>query len=96
MTRVFDATGTYQRERPSEMWIGESLIMVGGVTERRPMAAFLYVYVSDADEAYARAIKSGAESLEEPRDMPYGDRRCMVKDDWGNTWQIATRQEKGR
>ena len=22
--------------------------------------------------------------------MPYGDRRGMVKDDWGNTWQIAT------
>lgn len=22
--------------------------------------------------------------------MPYGDRRCMVEDQWGNTWQIAT------
>jgi len=22
--------------------------------------------------------------------MPYGDRRGMVKDEWGNTWQIAT------
>jgi hypothetical protein len=21
---------------------------------------------------------------------PYGDRRGMVEDDWGNTWQIAT------
>jgi uncharacterized glyoxalase superfamily protein PhnB len=96
MTRVFEAKGTYQRERPSEMWIGESVIMVAGVTERRPMAAFLYVYVSDADVTYQRAIKAGAQSLEEPRETPYGDRRCMVKDDWGNTWQIAARQEKGR
>jgi uncharacterized glyoxalase superfamily protein PhnB len=24
--------------------------------------------------------------------MPYGDRRAMVEDAWGNTWQIATRQ----
>jgi PhnB protein len=22
--------------------------------------------------------------------MPYGDRRGMVEDQWGNTWQIAT------
>jgi uncharacterized glyoxalase superfamily protein PhnB len=22
---------------------------------------------------------------------PYGDRRTMVKEPWGNTWQIATR-----
>jgi len=26
----------------------------------------------------------------EQMDMPYGDRRCMVEDQWGNTWQIAT------
>jgi uncharacterized glyoxalase superfamily protein PhnB len=23
--------------------------------------------------------------------MPYGDRRGMVEDAWGNVWQIATR-----
>jgi len=28
--------------------------------------------------------------LEEPSDMPYGDRRGMVEDRWGNVWQIAT------
>jgi uncharacterized glyoxalase superfamily protein PhnB len=22
--------------------------------------------------------------------MPYGDRRAMVEDRWGNRWQIAT------
>jgi uncharacterized glyoxalase superfamily protein PhnB len=22
--------------------------------------------------------------------MPYGDRRAMVEDKWGNVWQIAT------
>ena len=96
MTRVFAAKGTYQRERPSEMWIGESLILVSGVTERRPTAAFLYVYVGDADATYARALEAGAESIEAPFDTPYGDRRGMVKDDWGNTWQIATRQDMGQ
>jgi uncharacterized glyoxalase superfamily protein PhnB len=38
-------------------------------------------------------LKAGAESLEEPQDMPYGDRRGMVKDPGGNIWQIATHNE---
>jgi PhnB protein len=57
---------------------------------RDAATAFLYVYVEDADVAYARAMAANAVSLEAPADMPYGDRRAMVKDPWGNTWQIAT------
>jgi PhnB protein len=41
------------------------------------MPACLYVYVRNADETWQRAVKAFAES--------------MVKDPWGNTWQIATR-----
>jgi uncharacterized glyoxalase superfamily protein PhnB len=54
------------------------------------MPVFLYAYVSDADATYQRAIEAGARSLETPVDMPYGDRRAMVEDRWGNVWQIAT------
>jgi PhnB protein len=54
------------------------------------MAAFLYVYVDDTDATYRGALAAGATALEEPADMPYGDRRGMVTDSWGNTWQIAT------
>jgi len=50
----------------------------------------LYVYVDDTDKIYRRALEAGAISLEEPSDMPYGDRRGMVLDEWGNAWQIAT------
>ena len=39
---------------------------------------------------YQRAVTAGAESLEAPADLPYGDRRAMVKDPWGDLWQIAT------
>jgi PhnB protein len=35
-------------------------------------------------------MASGAKSLEEPADMPYGDRRAMIEDPCGNIWQIAT------
>jgi uncharacterized glyoxalase superfamily protein PhnB len=68
--------------------------MVSGVGVRDAMPAFLYLYVDDIDATYQRALKAGAESLEEPQDMPYGDRRGMVKDPGGNIWQIATHNEE--
>jgi uncharacterized glyoxalase superfamily protein PhnB len=88
--KVFDATGKYERDFPTEARIGDSVIMVSNAGVRNAMPAFLYVYVSDADATYRRAVAEGAKTLEEPADMPYGDRRAMVQDKWGNIWQIAT------
>ena len=90
---VFGAQGELQPGRPAEMRIGDSIVMVsdgGGL--RESSTAFLYMYVADVDATYARAIAADATSLEVPADMPYGDRRAMVRDPWGNTWQIATRR----
>jgi PhnB protein len=94
LVNVFGATGRYQEDRPSEIRIGDSVLMITDVGVRPPSPAFLYVYVSDADATDRRAIAAGARSLEEPSEMPYGDRRGMVEDRWGNTWQIATRIER--
>src|SRR5262245_16296269 len=88
--QVFGATGDFHRERPSELRIGDSMLMVSASTERQALSTFLYVYVEDADATYRRALDLGATSLEAPQDLPYGDRRAMVRDPWGNTWQIAT------
>jgi PhnB protein len=90
LKQVFDATGEYRQDIPSVIRIGESLVMINEAGIRSPMSAFLYIYVSDTDATYRRALDAGARSLEGPSDMPYGDRRCMVEDKWGNTWQIAT------
>jgi PhnB protein len=90
LRHVFGATGEYRQARPSEIRIGDSIVMISDAGTRNSMTAFLYVYVNDADATYQRAIDAGARSLEEPFDTPYGDRRCMVEDKWGNNWQIAT------
>jgi len=90
LKQVFSATGEYQRDIPSVIRIGDSVVMINEAGIRSPMNAFLYVYVNDTDATYRRALDAGARSLEEPTEMPYGDRRCMVEDRWGNTWQIAT------
>ena len=86
---VFGASGEVEPGRPAEIRIGDSLVMVSGTLERAAMAAFLYVYVDDADAAHARAVAAGAETLEAPLDTPYGDRRAMVRDPFGNVFQIA-------
>ena len=93
---VFGASGDYQSERPTVLKIGESMIMISETGVRDPMPAFLYVYVEDTDETYRRAIQAGAKSLEKPGDVPYGDRRSMIKDQWGNVWQIATFKKQPR
>ena len=88
---VFGALGEVRSGAPAEMKIGDSIVLVsegGGV--RQVFPAFLYVYVESADAAYERAIVSGARSIEEPKETPYGDRRATVQDQWGNMWQIAT------
>jgi PhnB protein len=92
--QAFGATGDFRPDIPCEIRIGDSLVMVSEVGVRDAMPAFLYLYVDDIDATYQRALKAGAESLEEPQDMPYGDRRCMVKDPGGNIWQIATHNEE--
>jgi PhnB protein len=90
LQNVFGATGEYRQAAPSVVTIGDSVVMISAAGDRRPMPAFLYVYVDDTDATYRRALDAGARSLEAPSDMPYGDRRCMVEDRWGNIWQIAT------
>jgi uncharacterized glyoxalase superfamily protein PhnB len=93
LKKVFLASGNYEEQRPTVLQIGDSKIMINEAGVRNPSAAFLYVYVNDTDETYQRAIEAGVKTIEEPGTTPYGDRRCMVEDQWGNTWQIATYQK---
>ena len=90
--QVFGATGDYHPQAPAELRIGDSIVMISETGVRDTMSACLYVYVENADATWQRAIDAGARSIEAPLNTPYGDRRGMVKDQWGNTWQIATRK----
>ena len=89
---VFAASGDLAPDRPAVLTIGDARIMISGTGPRPATPAFLYVYVADADATYRRAIAAGARSIEEPLDTPYGDRRAMIEDAWGNAWQIAAAQ----
>jgi uncharacterized glyoxalase superfamily protein PhnB len=88
---VFQATGDYRSDLPALLTIGDSIVMISDAGIRDLRTAFLYVYVNDVDSTFERALQAGAVSLEPPADLPYGDRRAMVQDPWGNLWQIASR-----
>ena len=64
------------------------MISDAGIRERA--TAFLMCMYPTLTRLYKLALNAGARSLEEPSDLPYGDRRAMVEDRWGNSWQIAT------
>jgi len=88
---VFDAEAEIVEGRPVDVRIGDSIVLVSGAGERDSFPAFLYLYVDDADATYERAVAAGAVTIEAPLDTPYGDRRAMVRDPWGDVFQIAHR-----
>lgn len=92
---VFGATGRMQAGRPMEMRIGDSIVLISSDAVREALPVCLHVYVEDADRTYRKALSAGAKAVEKPIDTSYGDRRGVVQDAWGNTWQIATRVAAG-
>ena len=100
LERAFHAEETERTAAPdgrvmhAAVRIGDSMVMMGGASERHPpRPGTIYLYVPDADAAYERALAAGATSLMEPADQFYGDRNGGVEDLWGNQWWIGTHVE---
>jgi uncharacterized glyoxalase superfamily protein PhnB len=98
--KVFDATSVECMTRPdgsihhAEVRIGDSVVMLSDASEKYPARpAMLYVYVTDTDAAYRRALAAGGTSLMEPANQFYGDRNAGVQDPTGNSWWIGTHVE---
>jgi len=70
--------------------IGESVLELGD--PERPDAAFtamFYVYATDVDVAYARALDAGATSIHPPARQHYGHYVGAFTDPVGNQWYVA-------
>jgi PhnB protein len=102
LVTTFDASELERRLRPdgsimhAEVRIGDSIVMMGEpLGEFGPMPASMYVYVSDCDSVYQRALQADGISVMEPTTRPAeGDRYGGVKDTSGNIWWIATHLEE--
>jgi PhnB protein len=80
--------------RHAELKIGNSMLMMAeGSDKWKPMPCALYLYVTDVDTTYQRALAAGGTLLNEPTNQFYGDRSGGIKDPSGNTWWIGTHVE---
>lgn len=83
--RVGDSNIMLADEFPEMKCIGPQTL--GGTSVR------LYLYVEDADSAFARAIGAGGTELSAVSDQFYGDRAGCFQDPFGHVWTLATNKE---
>ena len=88
LKHAFGASGDFATDRPSQIRIGDSIVMVSGAGARQATSAFLHLYVDDSDATYELALKASAVSLEQPMgedDFSLSDliedREAVVPDD---------------
>jgi uncharacterized glyoxalase superfamily protein PhnB len=100
ISEALDGEEVYRKERPdgsimhAEMRIGDSMLMLGEAPgEFGPMPASIYLYVTDSDATYEKAMRSGGISVFPIMTLPSGERYGGVKDPCGNIWWIATHVE---
>ena len=55
-----------------------------------PAPATMWLYVTDSDAAYRRAVSAGAKSTMPPADMFWGDCCSGVMDPYGYQWSFST------
>ncbi|MEV7770863.1 VOC family protein [Kitasatospora sp. NPDC086791] len=53
----------------------------------------LYLFVTDVDAAFDRAVRAGAEQKRPVQDQFFGERTGQVLDPFGHRWTLATRTE---
>jgi PhnB protein len=97
--KAFGAEVVQQSADPSgtKVWhaslrIGDSMIMVNDVFPGMgsQSSSSMWLYVTDTDASYKRAVDAGAKSVLAPTDMFWGDRMAQVADAFGQKWTIAT------
>lgn len=72
--------------------IGRSNFMVAEVEAPSTITqSAFYLYVSDADQVFQKAIAAGAKVVYPVADMDYGDRQGGIQDPLGNYWWISQR-----
>jgi len=98
--RAFDASVQSEQTRPdgvimhAELRIGDSMVMLAEAGEGfGPTLTSLYLYVSDCDRSFQRAISAGGECVFPVETMPSGERYGGLKDPCGNIWWVASHVE---
>lgn len=94
--KVFGAAESNKQSRDdgtimhAEIIINGSTIMVTDETQDwAKQTSNLFIYVSNTDETYKKALENGATNVMELSDQDYG-RTCGIKDPFGNVWWVTS------
>lgn len=87
---VFLAQGECRARLPAEVRIGDSVVMVSGGDGLRDPRRHFCTSMSRMSMRPTGVPSRPGPCRSKHRPRPYGDRRAMVKDAWGNIWQLAT------
>jgi len=86
----------------AEIKIGDSILMLAEETPnsglRSPQSLHgstvsLFVYLEDVDSVFNKAVAAGAQEVQRPADMFWGDRYGRLTDPFGHSWSLATHIE---
>jgi PhnB protein len=97
LKNAFGATEIGRTERNNlianaRIRIGTTTFMVSDAGDQiQPSQSAFYLYVENADAAYAKALACGARGMFAPVEMPYQDRQGGITDPFGNIWWISQR-----
>lgn len=77
-----------------EIRVGDTVVLAFDRHEDWPhLPSLLRVFVSDADEVFARALSAGAQVVTSLADNAFGQRGGRVKDPFGNIWWVVSNVE---
>jgi PhnB protein len=100
ISAAFEGELIFQQKRANgaimhaTMRIGDSKLMLADPSpEFGAMLTSIYLYVTDCDAVYQRALNSGGVSVFPMMTLPSGERYGGIKDPSGNIWWIATHVE---
>lgn len=75
--------------------IGDALVMLFDARKDWPSTpAYLNLYVENVEEAYRKALQSGATSVTDITTLWFGEMVCRIIDPFGNLWWLNERIEE--
>ncbi|QTE02947.1 VOC family protein [Streptomyces cyanogenus] len=78
-----------------EVRVGDTVVLAFDRHADWPvMPSLLRVFVTDADEAFSRAVAAGSHVVTPLADDAFGQRGGRIKDPFGNIWWVVARVEE--
>jgi PhnB protein len=106
--KAFGAEERYRMPMPdgklghAEIKVGDSVVMLGDEVPQMGCPSpqtlngspvSLFMYTTDVDASFQRAVAAGATVQMPPTDMFWGDRFAKIQDPFGHLWAMATHKE---